>query len=109
MQARRAEAETFRAALSGKTDSGGGWLRVQLEQPGVLLLRRLGPRRGRGSGGPYGCRNEYFIRAHIYACRRILTRAVSDFCQRSSCSLSVVLMANWIACYLWLHGDRSAG
>jgi hypothetical protein len=30
----------------GKTDSGGGWLRVQLEQPGVLLLRRLGP------GGP---------------------------------------------------------
>ena len=32
----------------GKTDSGGGWLRVQLEQPGVLLLRRLGP------GGPRG-------------------------------------------------------
>ena len=30
----------------GKTDSGGGWLRVQLEQPGVLLLRRLAP------GGP---------------------------------------------------------
>jgi hypothetical protein len=26
----------------------GGWLRVQLEQPGVLLLRRLGP------GGPRG-------------------------------------------------------
>lgn len=32
----------------GKADSGGGWLRVQLEQPGVLLLRRLGPR------GPMG-------------------------------------------------------
>jgi len=31
----------------GKTDSGGGWLRVQLEQPGVLLLRRRGPA-GRG-------------------------------------------------------------
>jgi hypothetical protein len=30
----------------GKTDSGGGWLRVQLEQSGVPLLRRLGP------GGP---------------------------------------------------------
>jgi hypothetical protein len=28
--------------------SGGGWLRVQLEQPGVLLLRRLGPRRAEG-------------------------------------------------------------
>ena len=46
MQARRTEAETFRAALSGKTDAGGGWLRVRLERPGVLLLRRLGP------GGP---------------------------------------------------------
>ena len=32
-------------------DSGGGWLRVQLEQPGVLLLRRLCPRRAEGSGG----------------------------------------------------------
>ena len=30
----------------GKTDYGGGWLGVQLKQPGVLLLRRLGP------GGP---------------------------------------------------------
>jgi hypothetical protein len=46
MQARHTEAETFRAAPSGRTDAGGGWLRVQLEQPGVLLLRRLGP------GGP---------------------------------------------------------
>ena len=48
MQARRTEAETFRAAPPGKTDAGGGWLRVQLEQPGVLLLRRLGPRRAEG-------------------------------------------------------------
>jgi hypothetical protein len=32
--------------LSGRTDAGGGWLRVQLGQSGVLLLRRLGP------GGP---------------------------------------------------------
>ena len=36
MQARRTEAETFRATPSGKTDAGGGWLRVRLEQPGVL-------------------------------------------------------------------------
>jgi len=49
MQAHRTEAEIFRAAPSGKTDAGGGWLRVHLEQPGVLLLRRLGPR-----GGPRG-------------------------------------------------------
>jgi catechol 2,3-dioxygenase-like lactoylglutathione lyase family enzyme len=48
MQARRTEEETFRAAPSGRRDAGGGWLRVQLEQPGVLLLRRLGPRRPRG-------------------------------------------------------------
>jgi hypothetical protein len=32
----------------GKMDSGGRWLRVHLERPGVLLLRRLGP------GGPRG-------------------------------------------------------
>ena len=32
----------------GKMDSGGRWLRVQLERPGVLLLRRPGPRRPRG-------------------------------------------------------------
>src|ERR1700730_2895872 len=59
----------------GKTDSGGGWLRVQLEQPGVLLLRRLGP------GGPRGvavamfghtglgmliCRNEYVAYPYDY-------------------------------------------
>jgi hypothetical protein len=43
-------AETIRAALSGRTDAGRGWLRVQLGQPGVLLLRRLAPA-GRGSGG----------------------------------------------------------
>lgn len=48
MRTRRTEAGTFRAAPSGKTDAGGGWLRVQLEQPGLLLLRRLGP------GGPRG-------------------------------------------------------
>ena len=48
MQAHRTEAETFRAAPSGKTDAGGGWLRVHLEQPGVLLLRRLGPGELRG-------------------------------------------------------------
>ena len=27
---------------------GGGWLGVQLGQPGVMLLRRLGPRRAEG-------------------------------------------------------------
>jgi hypothetical protein len=48
MRARRIEAEAFRAAPSGKTDAGGGWLRVQLGQPGVLLLRRLGARRAEG-------------------------------------------------------------
>jgi hypothetical protein len=30
------------------SDAGGGWLRVQLERPGVLLLRRLSPRRAGG-------------------------------------------------------------
>ena len=48
MQARRTKAETFRAVPSGRTDADGGWLRVQLGQPGVLLLRRLGPRRAEG-------------------------------------------------------------
>ncbi len=35
-------------APSGRADAGGGWLHVQLEQPGVPLLRRLGPRRAEG-------------------------------------------------------------
>jgi hypothetical protein len=48
-RSRHTKAETFRAALSGRTDAGGGWLRVQLERPGVLLLRRLGPRRAEGA------------------------------------------------------------
>jgi hypothetical protein len=60
----------------GKTGSGGGWLRVQLEQPGVLLLRRLGPRRAEGSGdrhvrtlvlGMLICRIEDVACPHTYA------------------------------------------
>jgi hypothetical protein len=31
-----------------ETDSGGRWLRVHLERPGVLLLRCLGARRAGG-------------------------------------------------------------
>ena len=38
-------------ALSGGRMLAAGWLRVQVGQPGVPLLRRLGPRAGRGSGG----------------------------------------------------------
>ena len=41
----------LRGCALGKTDAGYGWLRVQLEQPSVLLLRCLGPRRAEGSGG----------------------------------------------------------
>ena len=54
-----ARAETFRVAPShdiGKTDAGGGWLRVQFEQPGVLLLRCLGPGRPRAMFGHTGLR-----------------------------------------------------
>ena len=38
----------LRCCALGKTDAGYGWLRVQLGQPGVLLLRCLGPRRAEG-------------------------------------------------------------
>ena len=48
----------------GKTDSGGGWLRVQLEQPGVLLLPRLCPRRAEGSVGRH-VRTHWFGHAHL--------------------------------------------
>lgn len=41
------------------------WLRVQLEEPGVLLLRRLGPGRAEGSGGPH-VRTHWFGRAHLH-------------------------------------------
>ena len=37
----------LRCCALGKTDAGYGWLRVQLEQPGVLLLRH-------SLGGPRG-------------------------------------------------------
>ena len=37
----------LRCCALGKTDAGYGWLRVQLEQPGVLLLRH-------SFGGPRG-------------------------------------------------------
>ena len=47
MQARRTEAETFRAAPSGRWILAADGC-VHLERPGVLLLRRLGP------GGPRG-------------------------------------------------------
>jgi hypothetical protein len=71
MQARWTEAETVRAAALGKTDSGGRWLRVQLEQPGgVLLLRRLGPRRAEGSGGRH-VRTRWFGHAHLPMSERV--------------------------------------
>ena len=42
------EAETFRAAPSGRSIPGGRWLRVHFERPGVLVLRRPGPGESRG-------------------------------------------------------------
>src|SRR5580692_5947551 len=87
MWARRTEAETFRAALSGRTDAGCGWLRVQLEQPGVLLLRRLGPQRaervavamfGHTGLGMLICRISSVAGPHTYAPLRIsLTMATT--------------------------------
>jgi hypothetical protein len=48
MQARRTEAETFRTAPSGRRILAADGCASSFEQPGVLLLRRLGP------GGPRG-------------------------------------------------------
>jgi len=42
------------------------------------------------------CRNECFIRAHMYTRTGILTHT-SRPCRRSSCSLSIVLVGNQIA------------
>ena len=59
----------------GKTDAGYGWLRVQLDQPGMPLLRCLGPRRAERVAvamfGPSGldmliCRNECIAYGRIY-------------------------------------------
>ena len=33
---------------SRNTDTGPGWLRLRVGHPGLLALRRLGPRRGGG-------------------------------------------------------------
>jgi hypothetical protein len=46
------------------TALAGPWLRVQPEQPGVLLLRRLGSRQAQGSGGRH-VRTHWFRRAHL--------------------------------------------
>ena len=65
--------------------SGGGWLRVQLEQPGVLLLRRLGPRRAEGVAvamfghtglGMLSSRNEGLTVTQIYAPNSIITHGL---------------------------------
>jgi hypothetical protein len=48
----------------GRTDSGGGWLRVHLERPGVLLLRRLGRLRAEKRGSHH-VRTRWFVHAHL--------------------------------------------
>jgi hypothetical protein len=64
----------LRCCALGKTDAGYGWLRVQLEQPGVLLLRHsFGGPRGVAVAmfGPTGldmliCRIECVGLSHVY-------------------------------------------
>jgi len=48
MQARRTDAATFRAAPSGKTDSGGGWLRVHSSDPACCFCAVWAPAGPRG-------------------------------------------------------------
>jgi len=57
----------LRCCAPGKTDAGHGGLRAQLEQPGVLLLRCLGPRRPEGSGDRH-VRARWFGHAHLPMC-----------------------------------------
>jgi hypothetical protein len=90
----------------GKTDPGGGWLGVQLGQPGVLLLRRLSP------GGPRGvavamfghtglgmliCRNEDVACMYIYEPASIFTHGSLDLIGVSRAAFSTVRVGNQIA------------
>ena len=75
--------------------------------PGVLLPRRLGPRRAEGSGGRHVrvltglgmliCRNEYFNSTHIYARTGILTHNFLDLAGEHRAVFSIVLVGNQIA------------
>ena len=67
----------------GKTDSGADGCACSSEPPGVLLLRRLGPRRAKGrDGAMFGhsglgmliCRNECVLLTYIYTLHRMLAR-----------------------------------
>ena len=117
--------EDLRCCALGKTDAGYGWLRVQLEQPGVLLLRCLGPRRAEGSGGRHVrrtgldmliCRNENAANANIYAPTCILNHGSLDlihnhriafppFCSRSGRRLFLLVMmpVAWVTMYILSH------
>ena len=87
MQARRTDAATFRAAPSGKTDSGGGWLRVHSSDPACCFCAVWAPA-GRGKWrspcsdtlvlGILICRKECITYANTYALNGILTRDSSD-------------------------------
>ena len=66
----------LRCRALGKTDAGYGWLRVQLEQPGILLLRRLGPRRAEGSGGRH-VRTHWFGHAYLPMSGRMALKKLS--------------------------------
>ena len=74
MQARRTEAETLRAAPSGRRILAADGCASSLSDPGVLLVRRLGPGGPREWRSPCSdtlilgmliCRNEYFIHTYM--------------------------------------------
>ena len=84
----------LRCCALGKTDAGCGWLRVQLGQPGVLLLRHsLGGSRGVAVAmfGPSGldmlnCQCKGILRAHAYALGSIFSRGLaSGLCFGEEC------------------------
>src|SRR5262245_35744343 len=65
----------LRCCALGKADAGYGWLRVQPGQPGVLLLRCLGPRRAEGSDGRH-VRAQWFGHAHLPMSGHRVSRAL---------------------------------
>ncbi len=77
--ARRTEATTVASCALENTDAGGGWLRVRVGQPGVLLLRRLGPRRDRGVAvAMFDTGQLTDVRAHVWTCSSADERAVAS-------------------------------
>jgi hypothetical protein len=107
MQARRTEAETFRAAPSGRRILAADGCASSLSNPAACCFCAVS-----APGGPRGvavamfghtglgmliCRNEHGTRAHIHARSEILIQTISAFVDDNGSSFLTIVVGNQIA------------